>query len=1718
MQKKYNNDFTRHLRELDDSIPDNIKWTIENDIDFMADASKTSSKNFEEIAKLNNAAYKRPGAARYEAHVRGKGGRPNLQDSIDYMDEMQDMIRHRDDMLKGPMKELDEVIEKMQVIGKGADGYAELKIRGEALSTEIFKNQALQAKYMDRINLATENLRSWLPDDSPLLVGGSKLPADYVELTKSSALRDMLANPVDATVLGAKKAKILHQQLQQHLEVMAAVIEHHPEKVVQLHDAVKKYALMLDARQQNEVLDAVRKNFGETAADKMAAMFKGITNDPEILLRKFFKTILSENDFKKAIKALDDGNLEALPVKAKILREKIFNIAANKHIKLSSISTEEFLVKFSNDFKLKGIKGESRDTLIELLKKLEQPNHPSVYKRIFGERLGKNFAKLKDLMPDKVKLSLAKKLSSRIPLKTLDGKWTSLELGDSRGVLGADAVIGIAMTYYDINNIMMNKRLSPAEETRQLENAIVSNMPIVGDFLMGINAGIEAGFEGSYSKGAQAAAFLVIGIGGFVPGAQVPALVAGLGMAGHGLGTAAWDISTQKDIIWAWVASGNWDSFEPNGVFRTGKMVGLYDAKGNLHTFGNESSAAAENKFLLEQFIAQGDVYYHTPFRLSTHTSGLPGKTIRDSIYDLTEITILKNNTEFETLKNALLKVYPDFDVNKHLRKHVNEGRAALLGHIKEKSDMSKGKPQNKVAFGLYQNLKAVYDKAAVEAVKGLKRDAEAEYQAIFYAGEAKEILQKLERLEKEYRFPFTQNVDAINRDVLRYFMEVVKSPLEKHSIPRRRIDLAREYVKAYDITIRQSIRKIEEIFKKAEVSPPSKINPYNLSGYMEPDLERIAKLKRAYESAPKMARDVMRKNSSLDPGNPCVNKLYKKLVSNRVRWIHAHDIQLLFEEWAGRRRAAEEERDVILQKINDQTDARLDGIMTIPEYLWTQGAKALGNLYAWEHLTVSWDEGAFDFNAERKYLEATATIRKRMDKLDREEEDILTQLVNVDVAACLSKLTVRLRTRASEKVPERPVTGGEVLLHLPSGKTVPFVEASPGNYHIDTLPTGTCQVVASHRNYEGEGGSPGVKLNIVHGEPQNGQPTGAITRTIYMVPMPMQITIAVVDDQGNAVPAADVSLQGSNWRSGKLHPVDNSGHVVFRDVPPGTYQVFAVAPGYQLSKAGSQITVDPVDTGSDALRYITLIPFLSTVQVTVTDALDIPVKNARVRLGEKAGNTDPQGRVTFTSVPPSGGLEPYKVYAQKEGYAAVSKILEVSPVRQNEKFKLNITLTGGVPLLVTVIDVASGKRLSGATVRLSYADEYVMAASDADGSARFNGLTPGIIYISAALPGYQPVSRVEKDMRFAKAGKAQTAVIKLIEGMKITAYVKNHKGDLLAGGYISMDDGPFYEAPTGSREFTPVKEGKHLFRGRAKQFAEAVVLYDAKPKQKNSDTVSLKLLPGATVMVEIRNERGALLRGEPTKITLFKDGKPLRTAAGPLKLFANLEPGTYNAGATADKYGGGISRELRYTGNPPAFHETLQVILSPKIQLSTLRISVVARDDKGNPSMGPAKIEVVGPAGRFAEKDLIGSFSDLVPGRYTVTASVQGFISKSKTITISSGTPGKIYTLSFDLSGEKKADKRPHNQNKNTQYQYIAFDYNGCLNSCGDDSSDDCITSCLRQMLNYCQKACRGRGANCVRNCRKESREISELKRSEPAQIGIQDSIRTVPPGQGSR
>jgi len=1107
MQKKYNNDFTIELKKLDDSILDD-NWIVKNDIDFMADPGKTGVKNFEKIADLNNAAYRRRGAARYEKYSRGNiVGRPRLQDSVDYMDEMHDMIHHREELLTPLNIEFSSLKKQITEAVPGSPNHVLLKRKAKEVYARIFKQRALQAKYMVRINVATENLLKWLPTDSAFsskLPVSSKLPAFSPQLPTEASFRHMLKDPASTLALEHLKPELLKRQLQQHLEVMGAVIVHNPGKAIQIDGAIKRYASMLNSQQQDEVIGAIRKQFGSGAADNMVAMFKGGSTDPEFLLRKLFRDVLLEKEFKRAMQAMDDGNFEKLPGKAKQLRDQVFEMGTYKRTRMSKTSTDDVIKRFQKKLKLNGITAESSDTLNNLLKRIDAPQAPSLYKRMFGEKLGKSFAKIKEQLSDKVKRVLTKTLATRIPLKTLDNKWTSMELGGKGSVLHIDGGIALATTYYEIYSIM-GQNLSPEEESRKLNNAIVSNMPIVGDFFMSINTVVEGYYEGSYKKGAQAAAYLVIGIAGLVPPAQIGALVAGLGMVGWELGSTVWDISKQKDIIWAWVASGNWKDYESNGVFKSGKMAGLYDSKGKNHRFFKGLPQKAENKLLLECFITQGDVFYHAPFRAGTQTSNLPGVTIRESIYDFSERTVLKSSKKFELLKTALLNLYPNFDLRKHLMDLPKEGEQALKNYIRRISPAAN--PDKDVSVSLFKDIKLEYDAGAVKAIRSLRSNAEAEYQARYNLGEAKSTIERVKALEIEYRLPFMKNVDAINDEVLKYFMEFLKTPLEKHSIPRRRIDLARKYKNTYDITIRNRIKKIKEIFKRANVTAPSKINPYNLTGYVGPDIERMERLERAYSSAITQAKNSMQKiMTSAMPGTPiewdniCINNQFQKLASNRVRRTHAEDIRLLFEEWAGRRGAAVEERDRILQKINDHTDTTYNGVATVPELLWKKGAKALENLYAWEHLTVVSAGTSWAYDVERSYLKATEPIRKRISGFDHEYK-YLKKTAYHDVMACMSKLTVQLRRVASADEEEKPIYGAKVILHTPLNGAIPLKEVSPGNYQINAPREGTYQIVASHKDYRSEEGLVEVKHKITQVKSAKDQLPPAIIEKIYMLP-----------------------------------------------------------------------------------------------------------------------------------------------------------------------------------------------------------------------------------------------------------------------------------------------------------------------------------------------------------------------------------------------------------------------------------------------------------------------------------------------------------------------------------------------------------------------------------------------------------------------------------------
>lgn len=280
MRTEYNAAFEERLTSMGGKPPEGVDWTRSNDVDLMADARATSKSEFTLIAEENNAAYKRPGAARNEAYLRDikeNGYRPpDLSDTSDYIDEMQDMVDHRQSMIAKDQGELAEILKKNPECKSEKDlakflvenpeaaqeSTAAFK-RASKLEAEIYKNRAIQGKYIERIGKANESLRKMLPPDSSAVLASSGLGA-------KANLRDMVNNPQNPLLLNSLKEEVLAGQLREHAELLAAVAKNNPARAEECKAAIAKMAAGLPAQQKAEVISAVRAQLGNEAAKDLA--------------------------------------------------------------------------------------------------------------------------------------------------------------------------------------------------------------------------------------------------------------------------------------------------------------------------------------------------------------------------------------------------------------------------------------------------------------------------------------------------------------------------------------------------------------------------------------------------------------------------------------------------------------------------------------------------------------------------------------------------------------------------------------------------------------------------------------------------------------------------------------------------------------------------------------------------------------------------------------------------------------------------------------------------------------------------------------------------------------------------------------------------------------------------------------------------------------------------------------------------------------------------------------------------------------------------------------------------------------------------------------------------------------------------------------------------------------------------------------------------------
>ena len=184
IQDSYNRRINAFLAEHDVAARSD-GWHNRLDTDFMADPSHVSQADFEQIAKLNNDAYRRREAAQYEAISRAENpGKISPEQFRAYGEEMRDFVAKKQHLLA-------ELRDNPQLMRTNPDKAA-----------EFHRLMAQEQKYIDRVEGAAALLRRQ-----------EGLPADESYRPRYAVGKDANGNPVLTKVVYDADGTVIENRL-----------------------------------------------------------------------------------------------------------------------------------------------------------------------------------------------------------------------------------------------------------------------------------------------------------------------------------------------------------------------------------------------------------------------------------------------------------------------------------------------------------------------------------------------------------------------------------------------------------------------------------------------------------------------------------------------------------------------------------------------------------------------------------------------------------------------------------------------------------------------------------------------------------------------------------------------------------------------------------------------------------------------------------------------------------------------------------------------------------------------------------------------------------------------------------------------------------------------------------------------------------------------------------------------------------------------------------------------------------------------------------------------------------------------------------------------------------------------------------------------------------------------------------------------------------------
>jgi hypothetical protein len=611
-----------------------------------------------------------------------------------------------------------------------------------------------------------------------------------------------------------------------------------------------------------------------------------------------------------------------------------------------------------------------------------------------------------------------------------------------------------------------------------------------------------------------------------------------------------------------------------------------------------------------------------------------------------------------------------------------------------------------------------------------------------------------------------------------------------------------------------------------------------------------------------------------------------------------------------------------------------------------------------------------------------------------------LTTSITLQPSVALTKVSVVLADRhnglaahvlgQTGSAAPAPLAGASLAISRAGNPVAgsPFVTNGLGDVQVGGLPDGTYHLVIT-----GPAGSDYTSVTrdvaLVSGQ------LAALEATLQRVLV--AVTAHVVSASGDSLAGALVSLvatgSGAVSQAQQLAVVSGPDvGTVFNQVVPGDYRLTTSGPNGHLP---GSLPITIAGTPTAVTHTVTVAE--ARLNVTLTASPGPATPNALVTITPEAG-----GGVVTQSQSADGSSHVYYVPTGSYTITAAAPGYSSAPVTGSAGGNVTIPLTRSQTGTVTVSVTENGNPLANATVTVA-GSASVFTTGPAAADVVVGGLAAGAHDVTVMTPDGQTQTlsaTVVADANVTRSFAFTTPPPAPTGSLTVTV---SRSGGPVSGASVTITAQPGALTTNGSGQVTFSGLVPGTYTVTASQGGMSVTQSVTTVAGPNATTVAL---PAAPAAVTVTVKEGTTLISGATVVAQSSGGSASGTTNGSGAVtLTGLPAGTYSITATTVDGRSGTTPSVALTAGATATADVF-------VTASTGRFDVTVTH-AGNPQLG-ATVTLSGPSNQSGTTDANGkrSFTDLLPGDYTVTVTSGPFSGNATITVVSGGTVAKTITI----------------------------------------------------------------------------------------------------------